>query len=183
MATDRDAIPVVVGRNGLGWSPRLARGYSGVYPGPVKHEGDGRSPAGLFYVKNAFGFDPSLSGSSTYLPLTPTTECVDDPASRHYAQIVDRQKIDIVDWKSSENMREIPGYRWGAVVDYNTTGTIKGDGSCVFLHQWSGTAGCTAMAASDIETLVLWLGGDQDVALAQLPKLFYERLRKRWLLP
>lgn len=182
-----DAIPVVVGRNGLAWDPLLARGYSSVYQGPIKHEGDGRSPAGLFYVKTAFGFDPSLSGSSTYLPLTPTTECVDDPASRHYAQIVDRQKIDIVDWKSSEKMREIPGYRWGAVVDYNTTGTIKGDGSCVFLHQWSGpasgTAGCTAMAASDIETLVLWLGVDQDVALAQLPKLFYERLRKRWLLP
>lgn len=183
-----DAIPVVVGRSGLAWDPRIARGHSGVYQGPIKHEGDGRSPAGLFYVKSAFGFDPSLLGSSTYLPLTPTTECVDDPASRYYAQIVDRQKVDIVDWKSSEKMREMPGYRWGAVVNYNMERTIKGDGSCVFLHQWSGpssgTAGCTAMAAGDIETLVRWLGGDEQAVLAQLPKTSaYERLRRSWLLP
>ena len=138
-------------------------------------------------MKNAFGFDPSLSGSSTYLPLTPTTECVDDTASRYYAQIVDRQKVDIVDWKSSEKMREVPGYRWGAVVNYNMERTIKGDGSCIFLHRWSGpssgTAGCTAMAAGDIEGLVRWLGGDQDAALVQLPKSVYERSRRRWSLP
>lgn len=185
-----DAIPVVVGRNGLAWDPRLVREIgSGVYPGPIKHEGDGRSPAGLFYVKSAFGFDPLFSGSIPYLPLTPTTECVDDPASRYYAQIVDRQKVDIVDWKSSEKMRDVPGYHWGAVVNYNMERPIKGDGSCVFLHQWSGpaigTAGCTAMAAGDIETLVRWLG-DQPAVLAQLPKFsssYYERLRKSWLLP
>jgi D-alanyl-D-alanine dipeptidase len=182
-----DAIPVVVGRSGLAWDPLLARGYSGVYPGPIKHEGDGRSPAGLFQVKNAFGFEPLLAGSDTYLPLTSSTECVDDTSSRHYAQIVDRQKVDVVDWKSSEKMREIPGYRWGAVVNYNMERTIKGDGSCIFLHQWSGpssgTAGCTAMAAGDIEALVRWLRGEQDATLVQLPKLVYEVSRKRWSLP
>jgi len=182
-----DAIPVVVGRNGLAWAPRLARGYSGVYPGPIKHEGDGRSPAGLFQVKNAFGFEPLLAGADAYLPLTSSTECVDDTSSRHYAQIVDRQKIDVVDWKSSEKMREIPGYRWGAVVSYNMERTIKGDGSCIFLHQWSGpssgTAGCTAMAAGDIEALVSWLSGEHDAALVQLPKTEYQRLRKAWQLP
>jgi D-alanyl-D-alanine dipeptidase len=181
------AIPVVVGRNGLAWDPLIARGHSGVYVGPIKHEGDGRSPAGLFQVKNAFGFEPLLAGSDTYLPLTSSTECVDDTSSRHYAQIVDRQKVDVVDWKSSEKMREIPGYRWGAVVNYNMERTIKGDGSCIFLHQWSGpssgTAGCTAMAAGDIEALVQWLRGDQDATLVQLPKLEYERSRKRWSLP
>jgi len=181
-----DAIPVVVGRYGLAWNPRLRRGNA-TYEGPIKHEGDGRSPAGLFWVKSTFGFDPSPTGSSTYLALTSTTECVDDTASRHYAQIVDRQKVDLFDWKSSEKMREIPGYRWGAVVDYNMEGAIKGDGSCVFLHQWSGratgTAGCTAMAAGDIEALVRWLGGDETAVLAQLPNLWYQRLRRSWLLP
>ena len=182
-----DASPVVVGKNGLAWNPRLARGYSGVYPGPVKHEGDGRSPAGIFQLKNIFGFEPALSGSNTYLPLTSNIECVDDPASRSYAQVVDRQKVEIVDWHSSEKMREVPGYRWGVVVNYNMERTIKGEGSCIFLHQWSGpasgTAGCTAMAASDIEALVQWLTGEEAAVMVQLPKSEYQRARKRWQLP
>jgi D-alanyl-D-alanine dipeptidase len=182
-----EAIPVVVGKNGLAWDPRLVRTDSGVYPGPVKHEGDGRSPAGIFQLKNIFGFEPALSGSNTYLPLTSATECVDDPASRYYAQIVGRQKVGVVDWHSSEKMRDVPGYRWGVIVSYNMEGTIKGDGSCIFLHQWSGpangTAGYTAMAAADIEALVQWLTGEEAAALVQLPKSEYQRARQKWQLP
>jgi len=182
-----DAIPIVVGKSGLAWDPPLARRYSGVFQGPIKREGDGRSPAGIFQLKNTFGFAPSLPGSDTYFSLTSTTECVDDPASAHYAQIVDRQKVDSADWHSSEKMREVPGYRWGAVVNYNMEQTVKGDGSCIFLHEWSGpatgTAGCTAMAAGDIEGLVEWLAGEEHGVLVQLPQVEYERLRKRWQLP
>lgn len=182
-----DAFPVVVGHNGLAWDPLIARGYSGVYPGPIKHEGDGRSPAGLFQVKQTFGFDPALPGALSYLPLTENTECVDDAASRHYGQIVDRQELNRVDWNSSEKMRSVPGYRWGAVVNYNMKNTIRGDGSCIFLHQWSGpregTAGCTAMSPQDIELLVQWLKGEEHATLVQLPKSEYEKLYKAWRLP
>jgi hypothetical protein len=76
----------------------------------------GRSPAGIFQLKNIFGFEPALSGSNTYLPLTRNTECVDDAASRYYAQVVDRQKVDVVGLHSSEKMRDAPGYRWGVIV-------------------------------------------------------------------
>jgi D-alanyl-D-alanine dipeptidase len=182
-----DAIPVVVGKNGLAWDPRLARTDSVVYPGPVKHEGDGRSPAGIFQLENIFGFEPALSGSNTYLPLTSNTECVDDPASRYYARVVDRQKVGVVDWNSSEKMRDVPGYRWGVIVSYNMDRTIKGDGSCIFLHQWngpaSGTAGCTAMAAADIEAVVQWLTGEEAAVLVQLPKSEYQHARQKWQLP
>src|SRR5512135_1094046 len=41
-----DEISIVVGKNGLAWDPALASGHADAYPGPVKHEGDGRSPAG-----------------------------------------------------------------------------------------------------------------------------------------
>jgi D-alanyl-D-alanine dipeptidase len=182
-----EAIPVVVGKNGLAWDPRLVRTDSGVYPGPVKHEGDGRSPAGIFQLKNIFGFDAALSGSNAYLSLTSTTECVDDPASRYYARVVDRQKVGVVDWRSSEKMRDVPGYRWGVIVSYNMEGTVKGDGSCIFLHQWSGpasgTAGCTALAAADIEALVQWLSGEEAAVLVQVPNSEYQREKKKWQLP
>ncbi len=183
-----DAIPVVVGRAGLGWNPALVREHPEGYQGPVKHEGDGRSPAGIFQLKRGtFGFAPALPGSRMYIRLTPAIECVDDPDSRYYAQIVDRTQVDQVDWKSSEKMSSIPQYRWGVVVNYNMDHPVPGDGSCVFLHQWSGpisgTAGCTAMSAENIEQIVRWVDGDARAVLVQLPKAEHQRLRSRWQLP
>jgi L,D-peptidoglycan transpeptidase YkuD (ErfK/YbiS/YcfS/YnhG family) len=183
-----DTIPIVVGRAGLGWDPALLREHPERYPGPVKHEGDGRSPAGVFQLKRGtFGFAPDLPGSHMYIPLTQAIECVDDPNSRYYAQIVDRTQVAQPDWKSSEKMSSIPQYRWGVVVNYNMDHPVRGDGSCVFLHQWSGpssgTAGCTAMSAENIEEVVRWMDGKDRSVLVQLPKAEYQRLRTHWQLP
>lgn len=183
-----EPIPVVVGQNGLAWDPALTRRSPGDYQGPIKHEGDRRSPAGVFQLKRGtFGFAPSLSGSRMYIPLTPTIECVDDPASRYYGRIVDRAEVDRVDWKSSEKMASIPEYRWGVVVNYNMDQQVPRDGSCIFLHQWNGptssTAGCTAMSGEDIEQVVRWVNGDGRAVLVQLPEPEYQRLRTHWQLP
>jgi D-alanyl-D-alanine dipeptidase len=112
---------------------------------------------------------------------------VDDPDSRYYGKIVDRERVDRVDWKSSEKMSSIPQYRWGVVVNYNMDQPVRGDGSCIFLHQWSGpakgTAGCTAMSANNIEQIVRWVNGDVRAVLVQLPEAEYRRLRIAWQLP
>jgi len=180
-------ISIVVGKTGLAWDPRLAKGHADAFPGPVKHEGDGKSPAGIFGIPNTFGFAPSLGSSPMYIPLTPTTECVDDASSRYYTRIVDRLKIRDVDWKSSERMRGVPGYRQGAVVDYNMDHPVPGDGSCIFLHIWSGpgqgTVGCTAMAAENVEQIVAWIQAKGKTALVQLPQQEYDRLKVEWKLP
>ncbi len=171
----------------MAWDPALTRQSPGRYPGVIKHEGDGRSPAGIFQLKDGtFGF-AELPGSRRYTLLTPTVECVDDPNSRYYARIVDRAKVEHVDWKSSEKMSSIPQYRWGVVVNYNTDQPVRGDGSCIFLHQWSGpasgTAGCTAMSPQDIEDLVHWVDGEAPAVLVQLPLSEYHHLRVHWQLP
>src|SRR5690348_11252477 len=104
-----EPIPVVVGRAGLAWDPSLTRQSPERYLGPIKHEGDGRSPAGVFQLNGqTFGFSTALTGSHLYRPITPTIECIDDPVSRYYGTIVDRAKVDGVDWKSSEKMSSIP---------------------------------------------------------------------------
>lgn len=193
-----DPISIVVGRNGLAWG-------IGVVPtddaqvrsasDPVKREGDGSAPAGVFALGSAFGYasEPLQGLKMPYLNLTPSIECVDDPGSKHYNRIVDRSVV-APDWNSSEHMRNAgESYRWGVVVDHN--GTVPGDtnppepggGSCVFLHIWhshdQGTAGCTAMSQTELETLLTWLDLARQPLLVQLPEPTYERLINRWTLP
>lgn len=172
-------VPIVVGKNGMAWDPAFANG-----DGPVKHEGDGRSPAGVYPIHRTFGFAPSLGGSPEYLALTPAIECVDDVNSSHYAQIVSNEEVG-KDWNSSEHMRSIEGYRWGAVVPYNMNETRAGNGSCIFLHVWSGpgkgTAGCTAMPEPNIEEIVHWIG--KGAVLVQMPEAQYERRKKEFGTP
>jgi L,D-peptidoglycan transpeptidase YkuD (ErfK/YbiS/YcfS/YnhG family) len=176
-------VPIVVGKSGMAWDPRLKSEHS-TLQGPVKHEGDGRSPAGIFPITRTFGF--AGSPLPDYLMLTANTECVDDTASTHYAQVVDRGQVPSVDWNSSEKMRSIGAYRWGAIVAYNMRQPVKGDGSCIFLHIWSGaghgTAGCTAMPEKNIKALLPWLASG-NVVLVQMPEAQYKALREPWGLP
>jgi L,D-peptidoglycan transpeptidase YkuD (ErfK/YbiS/YcfS/YnhG family) len=192
------SISIVVGRNGLGWGIGLiATDDAQVRSGsdPVKREGDGKSPAGVFALGTAFGYasDPLQGLKVPYLNLTPSIECVDDPGSKHYNRIVDRSVV-APDWNSSEHMRDAgEAYRWGVVIDHN--GTVTGDtnapepggGSCVFLHIWhshdEGTAGCTAMSQTELENLLTWLDPARKAVLVQLPQPAYERLINRWMLP
>lgn len=182
-------VPVVVGRGGLGWGEGLLNApHEG--GGPLKKEGDGKAPAGVFTLGPAFGFADAREASWLKLPYTslaPTTECVDDAASRHYNLVVDRGTVGAVDWNSSERMRSVEGYRWGLVVRHNAAPPAPGRGSCIFLHVWAGpekgTAGCTAMEQSNLETLLRWLDPAKHPLLVQLPDEEYARLRRDWRLP
>jgi D-alanyl-D-alanine dipeptidase len=185
-------VAIVVGEKGMGWDAGLVRtgglGVGGPLD-PVKKEGDGKSPAGVFGFGTAFG-DAARAPSGwnlSYIPLTPTVECVDDSHSRSYNRIVDRNAIR-PDWDSSEHMLSVGrAYRWGAVIDYNSTPTVPSAGSCVFMHIWSGprkgTAGCTAMPETELEPILAWLDPSKAPVLVELPTVEYERLRKSWHLP
>jgi D-alanyl-D-alanine dipeptidase len=178
--------PIVVGRTGLASGAGLNRES---VPGlPSKKEGDGKSPAGVFALTSAFGFEEG--GAALRLPyvrLTKTLECVDDPGSRHYNRLVDRSGVASPDWKSSEKMREIGEYEWGVVVAQNSEPVVPGAGSCIFLHAWSGpespTVGCTAMPSERIEEIVRWLDAGAAPVLVQLTQEAYRALRRPWQLP
>lgn len=170
-----DPVPIVVGKNGMAWDPALAHEAA-----PVKHEGDGRSPAGVYPIHETFGFAPSLGQSRNYLSLTPAIECVDDANSSHYAHIANNERV-AKDWNSSEHMRSIDAYRWGAIVPYNMSSTKPGAGSCIFLHVWSGpgkgTAGCTAMPEQTMSDMVRWINSPGGTVLVQMPNAEYDRLK------
>ena len=183
-----EKIPIVVGRNGMAWGKGLHGDAIG--DGPVKKEGDGRAPAGIFSLGSAFGYAPREQAGEVKLPYVravTTLECVDDPQSAHYNKVIDRAGVENPDWKSSERMRRDDDlYRWGVVVDHNEKGE-PGCGSCIFLHIWEargkGTAGCTAMDSSSMEDVLRWLDAKKRPALVQLPQAEFERLRKAWRLP
>ncbi len=179
-------VKIVVGRTGLASGTGLHR--EPVPALPVKKEGDGKSPAGVFPLTSAFGFEEAGAALRLpYLRVTETIECVDDPASGSYNRLVDRSEVARPDWASSEKMREIEGYLWGVVVAHNSRPVEPGAGSCIFLHAWSGpaspTVGCTAMPGESIRELVHWLDPDAQPVLVQLTEDAYAALRGPWQLP
>ena len=187
-------VPIVVGKNGMGWGSGAPAPRSPEMPGPQDHdpakkEGDGKSPAGVFALGPAFGYaaQPLPGLKLPYTPLTPTVECVDDVTSHYYNRIVDRSVV-TPDWNSSEHMAsEGEAYRWGAVIGHNANPIVPGVGSCVFLHIWSGaaqgTAGCTAMPQDQLEPILTWLDPAAGPILVQLPQAQYNKLKKPWNLP
>jgi D-alanyl-D-alanine dipeptidase len=187
-----DPIVVVVGKHGLGWGAGLAPSNDASVRGaddPVKKEGDGKAPAGIFRLSTAFGYAsrPEAGWKMPYTSLTSTVECVDDAASKSYNRVVDNTKI-TPDWNSSEHMlRNDELYRWGLVVDHNADPVTPGVGSCIFMHIWrgpgQGTVGCTAMPQEKLESVIGWLDPARTPLLVQLPLAQYENLKKQWHLP
>lgn len=184
----RNAIPVVLGKNGLGWGRGLLQLKNEA--GPRKVEGDHRVPAGIFLLGPAFGYAPAAEASwikLRYVPVTRETEGVDDPKSHYYNQLVDRSKVERVDWTSSEQMlRADDLYKWGLFVAHNPAAT-PGAGSCIFMHIWrnssAATVGCTAMAEPDLLRLLRWLDPDAHPVLIQMPQSDYRGLQRSLNLP
>ena len=181
-------IAVVTGKNGLGKGRGLVHlDFEGA---PIKQEGDDKAPAGIFRLSSAFGY--ATAGSAAwiklpYLTLTKRIEGIDDPNSRYYNKLLDRSQIAKVDWRSSEQMRRADLlYKWGVVVDHNPA-AVPGAGSCIFLHIWKGpaspTAGCTAMAESDLVKLIRWLDPARHPILVQMPRPIYRSIRAKYSLP
>jgi len=175
---------VVLGKNGMGWGKGLLDTTQRA--GPVKQEGDGKAPAGMFKLGTAFGYEPSAKPRLPYLSLTPPIECVDDSQSTRYNELVDGAVVK-KDWSSSERMRRSDElYRQGIFIQHNTPAS-PATGSCIFFHIWRGptapTRGCTAMDPADIAQLLNWLDPNKSPMLVQLPEAQYEQLRESWKLP
>jgi len=160
-------ISIKVGRNGLAWgigehtTPKNAQ-Y-------IKHEGDGKAPAGIFRLKNGFGYS-KFNIKYPYKVYSRYNHCVDDSNSKYYNKIVDSRKVK-KDYKSFEYMKFKKNfYKYGIVVDHNPKAQ-KDRGSCIFLHIKSiPTAGCTVMRKNEIKEILRWLDKSKNPLLIQAPK-------------
>ncbi len=164
------SVPVLLGKNGMAWGRGIDGKIAG--KGPVKREGDGRSPAGIFGLPFLFGEGES-DFRYPYRRMTRFSRCVDDPRSRSYNRIVDRRKA-AADYRSAERMKFPSGlYRYGIFVAHNPK-RLPGAGSCIFLHirkpDGAPTVGCTAMEEKELVRIMHWLDPGRHPLLIQAPR-------------
>jgi len=184
------SVPVVIGRNGAAWGLGL---HSPQTDGPIKREGDGRSPAGVFAIGTAFGYAASESVALSYRALADDDYCIDVSTSPLYNRLVAARDVGAAAVAgSTEPMRRDihfngdEAYKVGFVIEHNPHGTPNA-GSCIFAHLWksadSATSGCTAMAEPVMRDLLHWLQPQQRPVFVLLPDAVYRRLRADWQLP
>jgi len=178
-------VPAVIGKKGLAWG--IGQRPAGRTE-QLKQEGDGRSPAGVFGLREIIGYAATAPQGATmpYQQATPTLHCVDDADSPRYNEIVEAAGLaNPLPWKSSELLKRNDDlYKWFAVVDYNSAPKVKAAGSCIFVHIWrsadQGTAGCTAMTEKDLLATFIWLNPTANPRLVVLPRADYTLLWKTW---
>ncbi len=168
-----EKTPVNLGRNGLAWGIG-ERGFIPKKDEPVKREGDGRAPAGIFRLSKAFGYAPQIDTKMPYVQADKGLICVDDSHSKDYNKILDINTSGQP--KSFEWMRRDDElYKIGLVVEHNSA-RKKGAGSCIFFHirksEDAPTAGCSAMREEDLSTIIKWLDPAKEPKVVQIPRSY-----------
>jgi len=170
-----EPITVNLGRNGLAWGEGIIE-FKHKPNEPLKREGDGRAPAGLFSLDLFFGYSDNKF-DFPYLKVDQNTLCIDDSESSHYNKII--QERDHTQFKSFEFMkREDTLYRLGIVVRHNAK-NLKKHGSCIFIHiqkyEKSPTAGCTSLQEEQLLKIMNWLNKESSPLLLQLPDSYLQK--------
>ena len=173
-------IKVNLGKNGLGWGIGVQKVAHNLDE-PIKREGDGRAPAGIFTLSDSFGYAHSpLTKNMPYLYADANLICVDEVNNPFYNQIIEANG----DEKSFEFMRRLDmQYKYGVVVEHNPLAQ-KQRGSCIFLHIQKAkkhpTVGCTSMSEKDLKRVIKWLDKKKKPILIQLPKKYAKKILKEY---
>jgi L,D-peptidoglycan transpeptidase YkuD (ErfK/YbiS/YcfS/YnhG family) len=182
-----DETAVMLGKNGLAWGRGLWQSATkrGATPlakeGPVKAEGDGRAPAGLFKIGSLFSEDPLPNAKAKVEQIDDSMYCEDQVASEQYnllAKLNAEQAKQCRDDKSkcpAELLHRTDGvYKRLFWIHHNDAPVAKGAGSCIFLHldhvKREPTAGCTTVASAAMDQLIEWLDPAAQPLLLQLPR-------------
>jgi L,D-peptidoglycan transpeptidase YkuD (ErfK/YbiS/YcfS/YnhG family) len=170
-------IDVNLGKNGLGWGIGV-QSIAHAADEPIKHEGDKKAPAGIFKLRESFGYAFSADTKMPYLHSDENLICVDESSSPFYNQIIEANG----DEKSFEHMRrKDEQYRYGVVVAHNAHAKAQ-MGSCIFLHIQKEanhpTVGCTSMSEKNLKKIIGWLDKEKNPILIQVPKKYLQEVEK-----
>jgi L,D-peptidoglycan transpeptidase YkuD (ErfK/YbiS/YcfS/YnhG family) len=178
-----------LGKNGLVWG-------RGLHPlpksAPIKKEGDMRSPAGVFCIGGAWGYDSSIH-KHPLLPYRKVTSCdlwVEDPSSPRYNQHLILDHPAASTWEKKQQMKQTdPAHALKLYIGHNShPQAVPGDGSSIFFHIWrSGgtkpTAGCTTMDETKLRQFIASIDPSRNPIYVLLTTSEYTKFRKAWKLP
>ncbi len=132
-----------------------------------KHEGDLKSPTGLFRLGRLFCYHNSVPGKMPFIKTTADDKWIDDPESPDY----NRWVRGVTRAKSWENLKlSSDEYYFCMVIEYNFYPVVKGMGSAIFLHLSMGEepnsgAGCVIIRKKDMEWLLNWMKPDSNPSI------------------
>lgn len=176
-----------LGKSGLVWGAGLQAA-----PANAKQEGDWRSPAGVFAIGAAWGYEPTIRKQPLlcYRQVTSRDLWIEDPASPHYNSNVILDHEPASDWEKKQQMKQSdPAHALKLFIAHNAPPkAVPNCGSSIFFHIWRGggtrpTAGCTSMDEAKLRALVARIDPARHPLYILLPKTEYEQFRVAWKLP
>jgi len=177
-----------LGRNGSSWGI----GLHPPQPGTAKKEGDGRTPAGVFSLGGALGYDANLEKhpSQPYRQITTRDLWVEDTKSPHYNKHLILDHEPKTQWEKDAQMRQGDhAHSLKLFIKHNTGNqTIAGKGSSIFFHIWRGggskpTAGCTTMSEDKLRSMISKIDPKKNPSYVLLTKAEYAKFKDAWKLP
>ena len=161
-------------RTAAGWQPVAAGidawiGANGM--APQTHDGQMKTPMGVFSLDFAFGTAPNPGGGLPYVQVGPNHWWDGDMKSPTYntMQVCEKSRcaFDTDPASGTENL-EIPQYVHAVVMGVNKA-RVPGNGGAFFLHATDGgpTAGCVAIDDAKLVEIMRWLRPGAVIAIAQ----------------
>lgn len=178
-----------LGKSGLVWGKGLHPVPAGVV---TKKEGDNRSPAGVFAIGGAWGYDASIRKNSAlpYRQVTARDLWVEDPASPQYNRNVILDHNPATPWEKKQQMKQDDAaHSLKLFIAHNAPPKVTPNaGSSIFFHIWrrdgaASTAGCTTMEKPKLQWLISQIDPAKRPLYVLLPKAEYEKYRAAWKLP
>lgn len=161
-------------RTAAGWRPVAAGidawiGANGM--APRTHDGQMKTPMGVFTLDFAFGTAPNPGGGLPYVQVGPNHWWDGDMTSPTYntMQVCEKSHcpFDTDPASGTENL-QIPQYVHAVVMGVNKA-RIPGNGGAFFLHATDGgpTAGCVAIDDAKLVEIMRWLRPGAVIGIAQ----------------
>ena len=186
---DNPPWPARLGKNGLAWG-------NGIHPVPAgavtKQEGDLRSPAGVFAIGGAWGYEPTIRKYPTlpYRQVTPRDLWVEDPGSTRYNQHFLLDHDPATPWEKKQQMKQSdPAHSLKLFIAHNAAPhAIPHAGSSIFFHIWRAggtraTAGCTTMDKARLQWLISQIDPARRPLYVLLTQADFQLRRRDWKLP
>ncbi|MGZ5379336.1 MAG: L,D-transpeptidase family protein [Mycobacterium sp.] len=169
-----DAKMDVYQRNAAGWHPVAVGipafiGAAGM--APQTHDGQMKTPMGVFTLDFAFGTAPNPGGGLQYVQVGPNHWWDGDMKSPTYntMQVCEKAQCPFnTDLSSGTENLEIPQYVHAVVMGVNKE-RVPGNGGAFFLHATDGgpTAGCVAIDDAKLVEIMRWLQPGALIAISK----------------